>query len=51
MDGYRRNKGMYKDRYQEYLQLVPDKIRVCEETKRRPVLAYASNLDVLVRWD
>lgn len=42
---------MYTDRYQEYLQLVPDKIRRCEETGRRAVLAYASNLDVLVRWN
>ncbi len=42
---------MYTDRYQQYLQLVPDKIRRCEETGRRAVLAYASNLDVLVRWN
>ena len=42
---------MYIDRYQEYLQLIPDKIRRCEETGRRAVLAYASNLDVLVRWN
>ncbi len=42
---------MYTDRYQEYLQLVPEKIRRCEETGRRAVLAYASNLDVLVRWN
>lgn len=42
---------MYTDRYQEYLQLIPDKIRRCEETDRRAVLAYASNLDVLVRWN
>lgn len=42
---------MYTDRYQEYLQLIPDKIRKCEETNRRAVLAYASNLDVLVKWD
>ncbi len=42
---------MYIDRYQEYLQLIPDKIRRCEETDRRVVLAYASNLDVLVRWN
>lgn len=42
---------MYTDRYQEYLQMIPDKIRRCEETGRRAVLAYASNLDVLVRWN
>ena len=42
---------MYKDRYCEYLESVPDSIRFCKETGKRPVLAYTSNLDVLVKWD
>lgn len=42
---------MYRDRYQEYLESVPDMIQICKETENRPVLAYASNLDVLVKWD
>lgn len=42
---------MYKDRYSEYLESVPESIRFCKETGKRPVLAYTSNLDVLVKWD
>lgn len=42
---------MYKDRYSEYLESVPVSIQFCRETGKRPVLAYASNLDVLVGWD
>ncbi len=42
---------MYRDRYKEYLESIPDIIRLCKNTGNRSVLAYASNLDVLVKWD
>lgn len=41
----------YQDKYLEYLEAVPDVIKRCHETGNRPVLAYTSNLDVIVKWN
>lgn len=41
----------YQDRYREYLDLVPERIERCRQTGQRPVLAYTSNLDAIVKWD
>ncbi len=42
---------MYKDQYLEYLKTVPDAVQFCIQKKKRVAFAYASNLDVLIRWD
>lgn len=41
----------YQDQYQKYLEAVPDIVNRCYETGNRPVLAYTSNLDAIVKWD
>lgn len=41
----------YQDKYLEYLEAVPDVIKRCHETGNRPVLAYTSNLDIIVKWN
>jgi len=41
----------YQDRYLEYLNLVPERISRCHQTGKKPVLAYTSNLDAIVKWD
>ena len=41
----------YIDKYRNYLESVPDVIERCRASKKRPVLAYTSNLDAIVKWD
>lgn len=41
----------YQDKYLEYLEAVPGVVEQCRETGNRPVLAYTSNLDAIVKWD
>lgn len=41
----------YRDKYLEYLEMVPDVVEKCCRTGNRPVLAYTSNLDAIVKWD
>lgn len=41
----------YQDNYLKYLEAVPDIVNRCYETGNRPVLAYTSNLDAIVKWD
>lgn len=41
----------YQDNYQRYLEAVPGIVGRCRETGGRPVLAYTSNLDAIVKWD
>lgn len=41
----------YQDNYQKYLEAVPGIVNRCCETGNRPVLAYTSNLDAIVKWD
>ena len=42
---------MYKDRYSEYLETIPQIITDCHKNGKRIVLGYTSNLDVLVKWE
>lgn len=41
----------YQDKYLAYLEAVPGVVERCNETGNRPVLAYTSNLDAIVKWD
>lgn len=41
----------YQDKYLEYLEAVPEIADQCRRTGNRPVLAYTSNLDAIVKWD
>ena len=41
----------YQDNYQRYLEAVPCIVEQCRKTGSRPVLAYTSNLDAIVKWD
>lgn len=41
----------YQDNYEKYLGQVPAVIQRCRQTGKRPVMAYTSNLDVVVQWD
>lgn len=41
----------YQDKYLEYLEAVPVIVDQCCRTGDRPVLAYTSNLDAIVKWD
>lgn len=41
----------YRDNYLKYLEAVPDVVTRCYESGNRPVLAYTSNLDAIVKWD
>lgn len=41
----------YQDNYLKYLEEVPKVVDRCYQTGNRPVLAYTSNLDAIVKWD
>ncbi len=41
----------YKDRYRDYLEQLPEKIRSRKESGRRPFLAFTSNYDVVLKWN
>ena len=41
----------YQDRYMEYLEAVPEKIKRCRETGGRPVIGYSSDYDAIAEWD
>lgn len=41
----------YQDNYLKYLEAVPGIVKRCSETGNRPVLAYTSNLDAIVKWN
>jgi len=41
----------YEDKYEVYLNEVPDDIIRCKRLNKYPVFGYTSNLDVLLKWD
>lgn len=41
----------YQDRYLEYLEAVPGKIRQCLMTGGRPVIGYSSDYDAVAEWN
>ena len=41
----------YIEKYRKYLESVPEVIDRCRAAGSRPVLAYTSNLDAIVKWD
>lgn len=41
----------YTDRYREVLDKVPDRIEQAKREKKEPVLAFTSNLDIVLHWD
>jgi len=42
---------IYQDNYSEYLESVPNIIKKCCESGKRPVLGYTSDLDMIADWD
>jgi Archaeal ADP-dependent phosphofructokinase/glucokinase len=41
----------YQDRYLEFLEMIPERIRRCHQTNGQSVLAYSSNLDAVLKWN
>jgi len=41
----------YQDKYQFYLDQIPELVNTTFRTKRGPVFGYTSNLDVVLEWD
>ncbi|MEF9941903.1 MAG: ADP-dependent glucokinase/phosphofructokinase [Lachnospiraceae bacterium] len=41
----------YQDKYQSYLEQVPQYIQYCQNANKRVVFGYTSDLDMILKWD